>query len=84
MAEPTPLREVLPAAVDIPGQLRRLADRIEAGELLDVRAVGVCVLNTNEVDRLHTYGYGRDAEPGWLALMFGLAIQRFQRGIDRT
>lgn len=71
------LREVPTAMHDVPGALRKLADRIEAGELGEITAVGVVTLSNG----LDVFGYGRDAEAGKLTLMFSRAIHRFVMGV---
>jgi hypothetical protein len=55
------IREAAPALTDIPGMLRRTADRIEAGELGDVSSAFVLVPAPGDYPKI--FGFG-DIERG--------------------
>lgn len=82
MSDVVPLREVAPVASDPVGALRRLADRMAAGEMDEdgqpPRAVLVLVI---EPDGVHGYGLGRDGTLPLTALMAANFIDKAQRGL---
>lgn len=61
---------------DIPGALRALADRIDAGEVGEVVCMAVVLLG----DRLHAYRAGPATDPASLYFVLSAAAQRVMDG----
>jgi hypothetical protein len=70
--------------LDIPNQLRALADRIESGEEGGVTSCGCVVLG----DRFEVYGWGEgvnsESNSPSVFLLFQAAIHRMARNLEQT
>ena len=55
------IRDGAPTTTDIIGQLRQLADDIEAGKVGNVHQ---CAVVTDNGERIHIYGWGEIPTPG--------------------